>query len=120
MKKYLAVPVLIIICMSTHAETKDIKAALKEFGLIVGGNALNKKCDFLDEKQTKLFDKNRTKSGQRLNDWLLTENMEINQYARAVTNASLKLIEDEKYSSCGQEARSLVDAAFVISKAWAR
>jgi len=119
MKKYIALT-LIFTCLSVQAQSDETKLILKKFGMIIGGHELNKKCNILNEKKTKEFDRYFKKSSQHISDLLIVAPKETNDYARAIGQSSIKMIEDEKYSSCGKEAENLIEAAFETSKSWAK
>lgn len=120
MKTYtLTAAALFAICLPTQAANEDTQKIIKTFGIIGGGYELNKRCKLLDEKKTAEFDKYYKKSSEQIRDFLLTEPKADHDYARAVAQASMKTIEEEKYSSCGKEAENLIKVAFEAANQWA-
>lgn len=97
---------LVVLCLPIQASERDTKKVIRNFGMIGGGYELNKKCKLLNEKKAAELEKYYKKSSERVRDFLLTAPKEDHDYARAVGQASMKTIEDEKYSPAGQRQKN--------------
>lgn len=115
--KYLGAVLLIPLAVSAQVPPRQqlIFEAVKDYGTVIGGAAVNDRCKFLDDAHTSAYQADIGVITPALN-----QDIGNPKLLSLAMDAGLAEAQSEKYADCGPKAREIVDAASSHAKNWAQ
>ena len=96
------------------SQEQMVASALEEFGKISGGLYINQRCKFLDNEKSEKFKNNVDTIKPVLGSEIRNPNM-----LEAIQQGAKKAADAEKYKSCGEDAKHIVEATSAHAENWA-